>query len=568
MRPAAAPTRRTPNRLANMGLLLSLFTVAIAVFVGCRSSASIGTVTRGLLLLRMSQTIERLLPVIHPGTLRQLGPLPQLADLPGSLPQDGARFVFAHRVMMGMGNDQFAPEKQLSRQHVMNHLERLCEALEKSLRHPVPQSRLPENPRDGRVPTVHPRLSLTTVLGRDSHEPGAETDTVSNRELRALMQNIDEFYGRDLLIVRKSEETIEVQVKGACQGLTLDNWEYAFGDARERPVPTDGLLTIPASCTRPVILSLTHPTFEGFRIIDLDQNAPVVLPLHHATPENAPVMKTMSTTATEEPAGLADVCVLALDHHFDVAIGTAGAGATAVETGDNPARDGTDEDAGEDNDDEEATSSPARSPEAAPPEPAGENLADAIPEPVTPDADGASSAPAGTKVLISFEVLDESSRRPVSGATVVVAGQAQTTDDNGDVTLSLDGGEPVTEALVYREGYSAQEIQLGNNLHLRQRVSLRAESATLSGVVRDPEQRPVANARVSCGTTTCITDAAGRYQFAGLTPSYVVFTIEAADRAARTETCYLDPGPGMRDFTLDAAVPTAWRADAGSQASN
>jgi len=192
-----------------------------------------------------------------------------------------------------------------------------------------------------------------------------------------------------------------------------------------------------------------------------------------------------------------------------------------------------------------------------------ENLSGVIPEPSTSPR---SCMTAPSRVCACCRSLcSTKTRRNRSGSFRRDRRQARVTDDNGNVTVSI-ARSAAAEALIYREGYEPQEIQLGDDTLNAHRLTLRPVTATLSGVIRDSDHRPVARQGFVWNS-----DVGERCRWTvpvgGSGSSFAQITIVTDSAEPRSETCYSTRPPPVTSRSTRRSRPLAGRPN-GKHATN
>lgn len=110
---------------------------------------------------------------------------------------------------------------------------------------------------------------------------------------------------------------------------------------------------------------------------------------------------------------------------------------------------------------------------------------------------------------VVITVLDSDNNEPVQGAAVNINSSSYPTDDNGQVTVSLQNGTypyTVTKSGYY-DGNSSVTVLDSDNSSV---VNLQARLYNVIMFVRDPEQQPIENATVTIGNNTYQTQSNGQ----------------------------------------------------------
>ena len=135
---------------------------------------------------------------------------------------------------------------------------------------------------------------------------------------------------------------------------------------------------------------------------------------------------------------------------------------------------------------------------------------------------------------ISVTVSDGASA--VSGATVTVGTDSQTTDSNGKASFEdvTEGSQTITVTKTGFQDYSST-ISVGSSTSFS--VTLTAVGTlTLTVTDSEDEPSPIEGASVVIGTTTKTTDATGKVEFPNLTYEDKSATITADGYTEKTET--------------------------------
>ena len=141
---------------------------------------------------------------------------------------------------------------------------------------------------------------------------------------------------------------------------------------------------------------------------------------------------------------------------------------------------------------------------------------------------------------VVITVLDSDNNEPVQGAAVNINSSSYPTDDNGQVTVSLQNGTypyTVTKSGYY-DGDSSVTVLDSDNSSV---VNLQARLYNVIMSVRDPEQQPIENATVTIGNNTYQTQSNGQVSLQLKNGTYP-FTITAI---------------GMDDYSDDLTVASA-----------
>ena len=141
---------------------------------------------------------------------------------------------------------------------------------------------------------------------------------------------------------------------------------------------------------------------------------------------------------------------------------------------------------------------------------------------------------------VVITVLDSNNNEPVQGAAVNINSSSYPTDDNGQVTVSLQNGTypyTVTKSGYY-DGDSSVTVLDSDNSSV---VNLQARLYNVIMSVRDPEQQPIENATVTIGNNTYQTQSNGQVSLQLKNGTYP-FTITAI---------------GMDDYSDDLTVASA-----------
>lgn len=141
---------------------------------------------------------------------------------------------------------------------------------------------------------------------------------------------------------------------------------------------------------------------------------------------------------------------------------------------------------------------------------------------------------------VVITVLDSDNNEPVQGAAVNINSSSYPTNDNGQVTVSLQNGTypyTVTKSGYY-DGNSSVTVLDSDNSSV---VNLQARLYNVIMSVRDPEQQPIENATVTIGNNTYQTQSNGQVSLQLKNGTYP-FTITAI---------------GMDDYSDDLTVASA-----------
>jgi hypothetical protein len=173
---------------------------------------------------------------------------------------------------------------------------------------------------------------------------------------------------------------------------------------------------------------------------------------------------------------------------------------------------------------------------------------DTVPtEVVTPDA-----APS----LIGKVTRPDST--PVVDATVSVAGKSVTTDDTGGFALEELPAGPVTVTASAPSFRSAsQDVVIAPGVPVEVTLVLEAKTGpgSISGIVRETPDKPLAGARVTSGSTAVMTSAAGQYSLEQLGPGAVRVRVTLDGYMPADEVVQVAPeSNGELDVTLELAT--------------
>ena len=138
---------------------------------------------------------------------------------------------------------------------------------------------------------------------------------------------------------------------------------------------------------------------------------------------------------------------------------------------------------------------------------------------------------------VVITVLDSDNNEPVQGAAVNINSSSYPTNDNGQVTVSLQNGMypyTVTKSGYY-DGSSSVTVLDSDNSSV---VNLQARLYNVIMFVRDPEQQPIENATVTIGNNTYQTQSNGQVSLQ-LKNGIYPFTVTAT---------------GMEDYSDDLTV--------------
>lgn len=138
---------------------------------------------------------------------------------------------------------------------------------------------------------------------------------------------------------------------------------------------------------------------------------------------------------------------------------------------------------------------------------------------------------------VVITVLDSDNNEPVQGAAVNINSNSYPTDDNGQVTVSLQNGTypyTVTKSGYY-DGNSSVTVLDSDNSSV---VNLQARLYNVIMSVRDPEQQPIGNATVTINNNTYQTQSNGQVSLQ-LKNGIYPFTVTAT---------------GMEDYSDDLTV--------------
>jgi uncharacterized phage protein gp47/JayE/uncharacterized membrane protein len=138
---------------------------------------------------------------------------------------------------------------------------------------------------------------------------------------------------------------------------------------------------------------------------------------------------------------------------------------------------------------------------------------------------------------VVITVLDSDNNEPVQGAAVNINSSSYPTDDNGQVTVSLQNGTypyTVTKSGYY-DGNSSVTVLDSDNSSV---VNLQARLYNVIMSVRDPEQQPIGNATVTINNNTYQTQSNGQVSLQ-LKNGIYPFTVTAT---------------GMEDYSDDLTV--------------
>jgi uncharacterized phage protein gp47/JayE/uncharacterized membrane protein len=141
---------------------------------------------------------------------------------------------------------------------------------------------------------------------------------------------------------------------------------------------------------------------------------------------------------------------------------------------------------------------------------------------------------------VVITVLDSDNNEPVQGAAVNINSSSYPTNDNGQVTVSLQNGTypyTVTKSGYY-DGNSSITVLDSDNSSV---VNLQARLYNVIMSVRDPEQQPIENATVTIGNNTYQTQSNGQVSLQLKNGTYP-FTVTAT---------------GMDDYSDDLTVASA-----------
>ena len=141
---------------------------------------------------------------------------------------------------------------------------------------------------------------------------------------------------------------------------------------------------------------------------------------------------------------------------------------------------------------------------------------------------------------VVITVLDSDNNEPVQGAAVNIDSSSYPTDDNGQVTVSLQNGTypyTVTKSGYY-DGNSSVTVLDSDNSSV---VNLQARLYNVIMSVRDPEQQPIGNATVTINNNTYQTQSNGQVSLQ-LKNGIYPFTVTAT---------------GMEDYSDDLTVASA-----------
>ena len=141
---------------------------------------------------------------------------------------------------------------------------------------------------------------------------------------------------------------------------------------------------------------------------------------------------------------------------------------------------------------------------------------------------------------VVITVLDSDNNEPVQGAAVNINSSSYPTNDNGQVTVSLQNGTypyTVTKSGYY-DGNSSVTVLDSDNSSV---VNLQARLYNVIMSVRDPEQQPIENATVTIGNNTYQTQSNGQVSLQLKNGTYP-FTVTAT---------------GMDDYSDDLTVASA-----------
>lgn len=141
---------------------------------------------------------------------------------------------------------------------------------------------------------------------------------------------------------------------------------------------------------------------------------------------------------------------------------------------------------------------------------------------------------------VVITVLDSDNNEPVQGAAVNINSSSYPTNDNGQVTVSLQNGTypyTVTKSGYY-DGNSSVTVLDSDNSSV---VNLQARLYNVIMSVRDPEQQPIGNATVTINNNTYQTQSNGQVSLQLKNGTYP-FTVTAT---------------GMEDYSDDLTVASA-----------
>lgn len=141
---------------------------------------------------------------------------------------------------------------------------------------------------------------------------------------------------------------------------------------------------------------------------------------------------------------------------------------------------------------------------------------------------------------VVITVLDSDNNEPVQGAAVNINSSSYPTDDNGQVTVSLQNGTypyTVTKSGYY-DGDSSVTVLDSDNSSV---VNLQARLYNVIMSVRDPERQPIENATVTINNNTYQTQSNGQVSLQLKNGTYL-FTVTAT---------------GMEDYSDDLTVASA-----------
>ena len=126
-------------------------------------------------------------------------------------------------------------------------------------------------------------------------------------------------------------------------------------------------------------------------------------------------------------------------------------------------------------------------------------------------------------------VTDAYTGRPLAGATVTVDGEQRTTGSEGAFQVPRPG--ETTELRIALPAYEPVTRPVGPSTAT---LTLALRPTRLEGMVRGADGQPLANARVSVGGTTVLTEADGRYVVPDV-PADATLTVEAAEHVRYRE---------------------------------
>jgi hypothetical protein len=147
---------------------------------------------------------------------------------------------------------------------------------------------------------------------------------------------------------------------------------------------------------------------------------------------------------------------------------------------------------------------------------------------------------------------------PVVGATLSVAGKSVTTDDAGAFALEeLPAGPVTVTASAPSLRSTSKDVVITPDVPVEVTLVLEAKTGpgSISGIVRETPDKPLAGARVTSGSTTVMTSATGQYSLEQLGPGAVRVRVTLDGYTPADEVVQVAPEANARlDVTLELAT--------------